>query len=300
MKKRSQLAFIISAIISTQSYAGLEIYSSSVVAADKNATYSFNQSGVSGEASDKVQGYGKDMPLGLALQIIVPKSWHVNLNSGSDEMLVNWEGKTSWQYVLENLAKQNNLNINIDWTSKVVDVYSIGAAKASLLAKQESSMEEARYGVLNKHKNSVYRNRMENDVSLKFDGNSDLSIEEIYNNSNVRPIDGKIRTFVSDVYNNTINEDTHATFILKPGSMLSENITMWGEYTGWDIKWRSGIDYKVTNEVSFNGNLKRVVENALKLYSEGEKPLKAEFFDGNKVVEIKEFIFKDPKIKIEQ
>lgn len=300
MKKRSQLAFMISAIISTQSYAGLEIYSSSVLAENKNANYSFNQSGVSGEASNKVHGYGKDMPLGLALQIIVPKSWHVNLNSGTEEMLVNWEGKTSWQYVLENLAKQNNLNINIDWTSKVVDVYSLNAAKSRNIERYEEDMEEARVGVLNKHSNSKYKNHMEKEISEKTENGSNLSIEEIYNQSNVKPIDGKIRTFVSNVYNNSINEDTQAKFILKPGTMLSENITMWGEYTGWDIKWRSGIDYKVTNEVSFNGNLKRVIENALKLYSEGEKPLKAEFYDGNKVVEIKEFIFKDPKIKIEQ
>lgn len=284
MKKRSQLAFIISAIISTQSYAGLEIYSSSVVAGDRNATYSFNQSGVSGEASDKVQGYGKDMPLGLALQIIVPKTWHVNLNSGSEEMLVNWEGKTSWQYVLENLAKQNNLNINVDWTSKVVDVYSISAAKSRRLARNEG----------NGSRLSSLRNQ------IGADGASDLSIEEIYNNSNVRPIDGKVRTFVSSVYNSSVTEETQAKFILVPGTMLSENLKMWGEYTGWDVKWRSGVDYKVTNEVSFNGNLKRVIENSLKLYSEGEQPLKAEFYDGNKVVEIKEFIFKDAKIKIEQ
>lgn len=284
MKKRSQLAFIISAIISTQSYAGLEIYSSNVVAGDKNATYSFNQSGVSGEASDKVQGYGKDMPLGLALQIIVPKTWQVNLNSGSEEMLVNWEGKTSWQYVLENLAKKNNLNINVDWTSKVVDVYSISAAKARRMNRNDG----------NESRLSTLRNQ------IGANGASDLSIEEIYKNSNVKPIDGKVRTFVSSVYNSSVNEETQAKFILVPGTMLSENLKMWGEHTGWDVKWRSGIDYKVTNEVSFNGNLKRVIENSLKLYSEGEKPLKAEFYDGNKVVEIKEFIFKDAKIKIEQ
>lgn len=296
MKKRSQLAFIISAIIATNVQAGLEIYSSSVDAGNKNAAYSFNQTGSSSEVAGKVQGYGKDMPLGLALQIIVPKSWQVNLNNGSEELLVDWEGKTSWPYVLENLSKKNDLNINIDWTSKVVDVYSTKASKAQQLSSQESDMDDARIAVL--EKSAKYQEHMEKGIKSK-DG-EDLSIEEIYNKANVRPVDGKIRTFVSNVYNNSVNEETHAKFILKSGSMLSENLMMWGEYTGWDIKWNSGIDYKITNEVTFDGNLKASIESALKLYSEGERPLKAVFYDGNKVADIKDFIFKDPKIKIKQ
>lgn len=296
MKKRSQLAFIISAIIATHASAGLEIYSSSVDAGNKNAAYSFNQSGVSGETAGKVQGHGKDMPLGLALQIIIPKSWQVNLNAGSEELLVDWEGKTSWPYVLENLAKNNNLNINVDWTSKVVDVYSTRASKSQQLAMYEEDLDRERIGVLKR--NSKYKDHMDEEVQNKY--GEDTSIEEIYNRANVRPVDGKIRTFVSNVYNNTITEETNAKFILKSGSMLSENLKMWGEYTGWDVKWNSNVDYKITNEVIFDGNLKRSIENALKLYSEGEKPLKAAFYDGNKVVDIRDFIFKDPKIKIEQ
>lgn len=296
MKKRSQLAFIISAIIATHASAGLEIYSSSVDAGNKNAAYSFNQSGVSGETAGKVHGQGKDMPLGLALQIIIPKSWQVNLNAGSEELLVDWEGKTSWPYVLENLAKNNNLNINVDWTSKVVDVYSTRASKSQQLAMYEEDLDRERIGVLKR--NSKYKDHMDEEVQNKY--GEDTSIEEIYNRANVRPVDGKIRTFVSNVYNNTITEETNAKFILKSGSMLSENLKMWGEYTGWDVKWNSNIDYKISNEVIFDGNLKRSIENALKLYSEGEKPLKAAFYDGNKVVDIRDFIFKDPKIKIEQ
>lgn len=296
MRKRSQLAFIISAIIATHASAGLEIYSSSVDAGNKNAAYSFNQSGVSGETADKVQGHGKEMPLGLALQIIIPKSWQVNLNAGSEELLVDWEGKTSWPYVLENLAKNNNLNINVDWTSKVVDVYSTEASKSQQLAMYEEDLDKERIGVLKR--SSKYKDHMEEEVQNKY--GEDTSIEEIYNRANVRPVDGKIRTFVSNVYNNTITEETNAKFILKSGTMLSENLKMWGEYTGWDVKWNSNIDYKISNEVVFDGNLKRSIENALKLYSEGEKPLKADFYDGNKVVDIRDFIFKDPKLKIEQ
>jgi len=298
MKKRSQLAFIISAIIATQANAGLEIYSSSVDAGNKTANYSFNQTGVSGETAEKVLGHGKDMPLGLALQIIVPKSWQVNLNSGAEDLLVDWEGKTSWPYVLENLAKNNDLNVNIDWSSKVVDVYSIQASKSQQLAMYEENMDKARVGILKRY--SVSSNHMDEEVKDKLGSDEDSSIEEIYNRANVKPIDGKIRTFVSNIYNNTFNEETHAKFILKSGTMLSENLKMWGDYTGWDIKWNSNVDYKISNEVVFDGNLKRSIENALKLYSDGEKPLKASFYDGNKVVEVRDFIFKDSKLNVEQ
>ena len=297
-----KLAIIISLVVSSQAFAGLEIYSTSMEQARKNGSnYTFNQTGVSGEKAEMVKGFGKDMPLGLSLQIIVPKTWQVNLNAGSEDMLVNWEGKSSWPYVLENLAKQNNLQINIDWTSKIVDVYSKDAAKKQKISMMEDEMYEARDSVISKHASGKYSNHMDKDVINKYktsDDNDEVSIEDIYDRANVKPIDGKIRSFVSNVYNNNISADTNARFILKSKSMLSDNVKMWGEYTGWDIKWNSNVDYMITNDVVFEGSLRQGIEKALKLYSDSEKPLKADFYDGNKVVEIREFIFKDPKVKV--
>ncbi len=296
MKKNlSKLALIISLAASSQAFAALEIYSSSLDRANQNASYSFTQTGVSGEDAPAVRGFGKEMPLGLSLQIIVPKTWQVNLNDGSEDLLVDWEGNSSWPYVLENLAKQNRLKINIDWTSKVVDVYSLEASKRSELARYEENMDEARSSIVKRH--SKYRDHMQEEVVGKYkrDG-EDVSIEEVYNRANVKPIDGKIRTFVNNVYNGKITAETNAKFILKSGSMLSESIKMWGDYTNWDVKWSSNTDYKIPNEVVFEGNLKQSVEKALKLYSDSEKPLKAEFYDGNRVIDVKDFIFKDPKL----
>ena len=296
MKKNlSKLAFIISLAASGQSFAALEIYSSSLDRANQGSSYSFTQTGVSGEDAAMVRGFGKDMPLGLALQIIVPKTWQVNLNDGADDLLVDWEGKSSWPYVLENLAKKNQLKINIDWTSKVVDVYSLDASKKNELASYETDINQAKDSLVKKH--SKYRDHMQDDVINKYKKNGeDVSIEEVYNRANVKPIDGKIRTFVNSVYNGQITAETNAKFILQSGTMLSDNIKMWGDYTNWDIKWNSGIDYKIQNEVVLEGNLKQNIERALKLYSDSDKPLKAEFFDGNRVVDIRDFIFKDPKL----
>lgn len=295
MKKNlSKLAFIISLAASGQSFAALEIYSSSLDRANQNASYSFTQTGVSGEDAAVVRGFGKDMPLGLSLQIIVPKTWQVNLNDGAEDLLVDWEGKSSWPYVLENLAKQNKLKINIDWTSKVVDVYSLDASKKHELATYEEDMDQARASIVKKH--SKYRDHMQEEVAGKYGKDGDASIEEIYNRANVKPVDGKIRTFVNNVYNGKVTAESNAKFILKKDSMLSENVKMWGDYTNWDVKWSSNTDYKIQNEVVFEGNLKQSVEKALKLYSDSEKPLKAEFFDGNRVIDVKDFIFKDPKL----
>jgi hypothetical protein len=295
MKKNlSKLAFIISLAASGQSFAALEIYSSSLDRANQNASYSFTQTGVSGEDAAIVRGFGKDMPLGLSLQIIVPKTWQVNLNDGAEDLLVDWEGKSSWPYVLENLAKQNKLKINIDWTSKVVDVYSLDASKKHELATYEEDMDQARASIVRKH--SKYRDHMQEEVAGKYGKDGDASIEEIYNRANVKPVDGKIRTFVNNVYNGKVTAESNAKFILKKDSMLSENVKMWGDYTNWDVKWSSNTDYKIQNEVVFEGNLKQSVEKALKLYSDSEKPLKAEFFDGNRVIDVKDFIFKDPKL----
>lgn len=254
-----------------------------------NAGYSFTQTGQSGEKAEIIKGLGDDMPLGLSLQVIVPKHWNINLNSGAQDQLVSWEGTKTWPYVLEDLARRNGLTVKIDWSSKVVDVFS---PKASQL-KQTSDAKKMVAGMQGKMSNKKVLDKDGKVVESK-----NISIEEIYANANVKPLDGRIRTFVSNVYNGGMTADDGARFILRPNLMLSDNVTLWGEYTGWDVKWNASADYNITNEILFKGSLRDSVLQALKLYSKSGHPLSAEFFDGNKVVEITDFNYKDPKTVI--
>jgi len=254
-----------------------------------NAGYSFSQTGLSGEKANEIKGLGEDMPLGLSLQVIVPKHWNINLNAGAQDQLVSWEGSKTWPYVLEDLARRNGLNVKIDWSSKVVDVFS---PKASQL-KQTVDAKKAVAGLQGKMDG---KNVLDKDGKITKGKN--ISIEEIYANANVKPLDGRIRTFVSNVYNGGMSADDGARFILKSNLMLSDNIALWGEYTGWDIKWNASADYNITNEILLKGSLRDSISQALKLYSKSDHPLSATFYDGNKVVEISDFNYKDPKTVI--
>ncbi len=251
--------------------------------------YSFNQTGLSGEKANQIKGLGEDMPLGLSLQVIVPKHWNINLNAGAQDQLVSWQGSKTWPYVLEDLARRNGLNVKIDWSAKVVDVFS---PKASQL-KQTVDAKKAVAGLQGKMDS---KNVLDKDGKITKGKN--IGVEEIYANANVKPLDGRIRTFVSNVYNGGMSADDGARFILKSNLMLSDNIALWGEYTGWDIKWNASADYNITNDISLKGTLRDSIAQALKLYSKSDHPLSAVFYDGNKVVEISDFNYKDPKTVI--
>lgn len=288
---KTLLAISVLAVVASHANADIAIFSDATEAQKQtnNVGYSFSQTGLSGEKAQVINGLGEQMPLGLSLQVIVPKHWNINLNSGAQDQLVSWQGDKGWPYVLEDLARRNGLNVKVDWSSKVVDVFS---PKASQL-KQTADAKKAVAGL---------QNKLDDRKVLDKDGNvvkgKNISIEEIYANANVKPLDGRIRTFVSNVYNGGMSADDSARFILKPNLMLSDNLALWGEYTGWDVKWNANADYNITNEIMLKGSLRDSVLQALKLYSKTDHPLAAKFFDGNKVVEITDFNYKDPKTVI--
>ena len=120
------------ALVSQTALASLQIYSANVDRVEREAKvdgrYGFYQSGSSGEEVTIVKGFANNMPLGMSLETIVPETWKVTLNEGADKISVNWKGGTAWSYILEDLARKNNLKVNIDWSNQVVDVYSQDAA----------------------------------------------------------------------------------------------------------------------------------------------------------------------------
>lgn len=129
---------------STVALADLQIYSANVERVKNEAKvdgrYGFLQTGVSNDKTSLIKGFGNNMPLSISLEAIVPKdSWRIDINDGAESLLVNWKGNHPWPYVLENLARDNNLKVNIDWSNRVVDVYSqeVAMRKVAEAAEKE-------------------------------------------------------------------------------------------------------------------------------------------------------------------
>ena len=361
--------------------ADMRIYSANIdrvqAEAKTDARYGFYQSGVSNERSEIVKGFGVKTPLDLTLKAIVPKgAWRIDMNEGAESLPVDWVGNTTWPYVLEDLARKNNLKISIDWSSRVVDVYSqdvadmkavaaekakiaaekaaiaaaekaandkIAAEKAALLVAEKAAKakadkekallnekavqerlakanrikaEKAAEALLAKERaaakaaaDKAFAERLTGgnkhfsklvSVNDRYDGTEKgskvLTEQELFEKSNIRPIDGNMRKFIDDVYSGKFNKDYEAVFILKKGSMFSENLNMWTSILGWSFEKNSKVDYMITRDVQLRGNFIEVATKSVEFYKDSTKPLKLEPHLGNKVLEMKDFVFKSSEV----
>lgn len=70
---------------------------------------------VSTDANDAViQGFGRDVPLALTLQQIVPANYRYSFDNGINPgMRVSWTGGQSWKNVIMEIARNNGMNVDI-------------------------------------------------------------------------------------------------------------------------------------------------------------------------------------------
>lgn len=285
--KKNSLKVLTGAILlamSSMALAELNIYSYSLEQKKTDGTYSFRQQGFSSEDPVIVRGFGKKMPLDMSLDNIVPKGWKVNINPGAEKTLVNWEGKSSWPYVLENMAKNNQLNILIDWERRTVDVYSQSASESKLAKNMQTKGSDK---VQNLASSSAI-NRIDEDKKVIYNNNvkKEMGIEDLFDYYNVQPADGKLNSFVDELSNKApVDMNKKSVFMLKPQRMLSENLIMWGKYYNWDVVYNASRDFLVTQPIRFEDSLLGAVDTVTGLYKKSENPIYYKFNVKNNTIE---------------
>lgn len=103
----------------------------------KSEVATFSQFGVSNEKAAVRGGFGEDMPLETAIEIIVPDGWKVSSNELALEELVDWEGGVTWPYILEDLSVKNDISVSIDWNNRTIDMFSHKAENKRLAKVNE-------------------------------------------------------------------------------------------------------------------------------------------------------------------
>lgn len=327
---KKKIALIVAgtcAMFSATSQAALNIYTNAVENAEDAANegnYEFTQTGLSGEEALVTQGFGEDMPLSLSLQIIIPNDWKVNLNEAAANTAVDWKGKTTWPYVLEQLAKDYNLQVSVDWKTRVVDVFS-KEAEEIMLAQKEKEIKESeakkvalkeeakqaakqaekiRKEVIVEQKRLVEEQkkladakeyaRLEKAIIDKFEKENPgekASIASIYKNSNVQHLDRTEESFVDMMGYRSLREHSEAVYIVQEERMLSANISDWADANGWRVVWDAESDFRITNEFEKQGTLLEVVDEVISLYKKSKKPLMVKFFTKNKVIYVEDFTY---------
>ena len=324
---RKILGLIVAGVlgVSVNANAALNIYSNDVEEAQEEVNagnYEFTQVGLSGEEAMMVKGFGKSMPLGLSLQIIIPEDWKVNLNESATDIKVDWKGKASWPYVLEQLAKDSKLQISIDWKTRIVTVFSKEAEELMIAKKQKEIKEsEAKKLALQKEAEAAAKKasevrkqvaieeeklqkeqkklaqakdyaRLEQTVVKNYNKNNpgeNASINDIFKNSNVKTIEKTEEAFVRKFANGKLKEFEEAHYILQEERMLSDNIVEWATANGWRVVWDAQSDFRITNTFETKGTLLNVVDQVISLYKKSKQPMMVKFYTGNKVIQVKDF-----------
>lgn len=89
-----------------------------------------------------VTGFGRNLKLAEALKQILPAGWHAFLKedmAGQAPAGVNWKGGRRWTEVLDVLANDQNLTIDVDWTKKQLYV---GEKITKVIVKELKSVEK--------------------------------------------------------------------------------------------------------------------------------------------------------------
>jgi hypothetical protein len=67
-----------------------------------------------GNQGDVVQGFGRSVPLAIALQQIVPSSYRYSFEKPiNPSMKISWSGGKPWKEIIGDVARSNNMNVDI-------------------------------------------------------------------------------------------------------------------------------------------------------------------------------------------
>ena len=119
----------VTALLACTSLAHAGLYVSPVLKEDAKLNYAQNdnsaeagllKTSVSGDEVSIIMTSGRDLPLHIAVENIMPEGYVVNYQEGLHELEVTWSGGSDWKDTLDVMARQNNLHLHINEKESVV------------------------------------------------------------------------------------------------------------------------------------------------------------------------------------
>lgn len=124
------ISLSLTAITSANSSGGLNLISDDASLQQQYQEKYFSQSGISGEETTPIVATGADMPLALAVSILVPKNWKVETSGDFQSAIVSWKGGVAWPLILRNIAQDEQIYITLDWIRKVANINVPGTTQS--------------------------------------------------------------------------------------------------------------------------------------------------------------------------
>ena len=221
----------------------------------------------------KSEGYAKGLPINVVLQQIVPKGWDGKAVQGFNKnKKISWVGGKSWVDTLEDVARDNNLSILVNWNDRTVTVKD--------LKSNASNSKEVFNSDLYKNKLDVSRVNVTESESgdMYLTSGVPTSKPQWGGNLNSKPI-----------------ANPNKTWTLEAGKTLRENLSNMAKKSGWQITEESweGSDYMVDVSVTLRGEFDDAengpIAQIAEAYSKAQQPLVFNLMEGNKTLYVKNY-----------
>lgn len=227
-------------------------------------------------------GFGKNIPLELAVRQIVPEGTTVQLADGVDaKVRVSWDGASGWRKSLEQavagagyvMAVADN-KITISRAGAVIEqVASVEAKPASGAAPKPAA--PAKPSKPKKKPGPAAQPKPVVEMPVVSGGGFVLIPETVQ----TAKADGGWTEYDQQAETVRVPE-----WVVKPGDDLNATLSAWAEKEGWRLVWESEYIYELTSAAKFRGDFVTATTELLRSMQDARPVITAQFYQGNKVL----------------
>ncbi len=188
-----------------------------------------------------VEGFGKDIPLAVALRDIVPTHYaYVFSPSYVAGTKISWRGGQPWPIVLQNALAQKDLDSVVSENQLKIFSKQDGVPSSAPVLPPQTDSDENISDPLPLVDTAI---------------NADAPV--------VAPQDKKPLPVV--------DLKSHQKWSARPGTTLRDTLESWAKIAGTEVNWSTPYDYPINNAFYFEGNFSDAVDSLLSSYG-GESP----------------------------
>lgn len=217
---------------------------------------------------------GKNKPLPDALRAILPKGWHAKKGADvSGGMRISWERGWDWVTTLNDVAREYQLSIVIDWSRETVTVLKPEQEPEPRWIGQEDLEGEGQASASSlpaAPKHELYS------VPQEPRGRTSAKIAEPEKAIPITPTPSEFP------------KPAHYKPALRliSGEKMSESLSTWAKEIGWNLIWEAKVDYPVSVDTTLSGSTEEILNQFGDALVHSRLPLRVDVYKLNKVIRV--------------
>jgi len=210
---------------------------------------------------EMAEGFGRDLPLVMAIRQIVPAQYGFVFDQGIDtNTKVSWQGGQPWDIVLQNTLAASGLSAKINGNVVTIARSTTQVASAGMLP----GMGAPNIGVPG---GPVVMTDVVQTTTVK-----EMTATPVAMTSAAPIVDmgGMGMGYVNAAAPRTADLLSNSTWSAPRNSSLRSILEQWSERVGVELYWASEYDYPIQSAVSLQGTFEEAVQTLLKGLSESK------------------------------